>query len=41
MAELLNLQGKCPPLRAKTAHFVSHLPEMQGGSLFFEEREYG
>jgi len=27
MAELLNLQGKCQPLRAKPAHFVSHLPE--------------
>jgi len=26
MAELLNLQGKCQPLRAKPAHFVSHLP---------------
>jgi hypothetical protein len=25
-AELLNLQGKCQPVRAKPAHFVSHLP---------------
>ena len=27
MAELLTLQGTCQPLRAKPAHFVSHLPE--------------
>jgi len=33
MAELLNLQGKCQPLRAKPAHFVSHLlaAAQQGG----------
>jgi DNA helicase-2/ATP-dependent DNA helicase PcrA len=29
MAELLNLQGTCQPLRAKPAHFVSHLPILE------------